>query len=74
MKSQYTAFRAQETIRQEVKILAKHPQLGRLIDDLPSEFRELVITFGQGAYIARYRFNLDSIVILALRNAREAGY
>jgi len=73
-KSEDAAFRAQETIRQEVKALAKHPQIGRLIDNFPPDYRELVIEFGQGAYIARYRFDSDWVVVIAVRHGREAGY
>jgi plasmid stabilization system protein ParE len=73
-KSQDAAFRAQETIRREIKVLAKRPQIGSLVDDFPPDYRELVIEFGHSAYIARYRFNVVWVVILAIRHGREAGY
>lgn len=73
-KSQDAAFRAQEKIRREIKALAKRPQIGSLVEDLPAEYRELIIEFGQSAYIARYRFNADWVLILAIRHGREAGY
>jgi plasmid stabilization system protein ParE len=73
-KSADAAFRAQETIRREVKAIAKHPQIGRLIDNFPPEYRELIIEFGQGAYIGRYRFDAKWVVVIAVRHGREVGY
>ena len=55
-------------------MLAKHPEIGRPVEDLPSEIREWVIEFGQGAYIARYEYDEKQVVILAIRHGRELGY
>jgi plasmid stabilization system protein ParE len=41
---------------------------------LPPEFREWAIEFGQGAYVALYRYDGKQVVILAVRHGREAGY
>jgi plasmid stabilization system protein ParE len=57
-----------------VKALGKHPEIGRLIEELPPEFREWVVEFGQGAYVAQYHYDGRQIVILAVRHGREAGY
>jgi plasmid stabilization system protein ParE len=73
-KSKNAAQRAVKTIRQGVKTLGKHPEIGRPVEDLPPEFREWVIEFGQGAYIALYRYDGKEVVILAVRHGREAGY
>jgi plasmid stabilization system protein ParE len=73
-KSQEAAMRAVKTIRQGVKALGKHPEIGRPIDDFPPEFREWVIEFGASAYLARYYFDGKDVVILAVRHGREAGY
>jgi plasmid stabilization system protein ParE len=73
-KSQDAASRAVKAIRQGVKILAQHPEIGRPIEDLLPEFREWIIEFGQGAYVALYRYDGKQIVILAVRHGREAGY
>jgi plasmid stabilization system protein ParE len=73
-KSTDAAGRAVKAIRQGIKILAQHPEIGRPIDDLPPEFREWVIEFGQGAYVALYRYDEKQIMILAVRHGREAGY
>ena len=73
-KSHSTAKRAVEAIRQGVKLLGSRPEVGRPVEELPSEFREWVIDFGNGAYVALYRFDGKEIVILAIRHGREAGY
>lgn len=73
-KSRQAATRAVKAIRQGVKALGKHPQMGRPIDDLPPEFREWIIEFGHGAYIALYRLDGKEVVILAIRHSSEAGY
>jgi plasmid stabilization system protein ParE len=73
-KNLEAALRAQDTIRREIKILATHPEIGRPIEDLPPNYRELVIEFGQGGYVVRYQFNAEWVVILGIRHGREAGY
>jgi plasmid stabilization system protein ParE len=73
-KSSDAAKRAVKAIRQGVKALGKHPEIGRPIDGLPTEFREWVIEFGSGAYLALYRRDAKEVVILAVRHGRELGY
>lgn len=73
-KNREAALRAQDTIRREIKILATHPQIGRPIEDLPPNYRELVIEFGQGGYVVRYRFDAEGVVILSIRDGRENEY
>jgi plasmid stabilization system protein ParE len=73
-KSRDAARRAVKAIRQGVKALARHPEIGRPVKELPLEFREWVIDFGHGAYVALYHYDGKQIVILAVRHGREAGY
>jgi plasmid stabilization system protein ParE len=73
-KSRDAAKRAVKGIRQGVKALGKHPEIGRPVEGLPSEFREWVIDFGHGAYVALYHYDGKEVVILAVRHGREAGY
>jgi plasmid stabilization system protein ParE len=73
-KSQDAAKRAINAIRQSLKLLGKHPEMGRPVDELPTEFREWVIEFGSGAYVALYHYDGKEVVILAVRHGREAGY
>jgi plasmid stabilization system protein ParE len=65
---------AVKAIRQGVKSLGKFPQMGRPLDEMPPEFREWVIEFGSGAYIALYHFDGKEVVVLAVKHGREAGY
>jgi plasmid stabilization system protein ParE len=73
-KSPEAAQRAVKTIRQGVKALAKHPEIGRPVEEMPLEFREWVIEFGRGAYLVLYHYDGKQAVILAVRHGREAGY
>jgi len=73
-KSQDAARRAIRTIRQGVKVLGKRPEIGRPVEEMPLEFREWVMEFGQGAYVALYHYDGNEVVILAVRHGREAGY
>ncbi|WP_234265382.1 type II toxin-antitoxin system RelE/ParE family toxin [Hydrogenophaga sp. NFH-34] len=68
------ARRAVQTIRQGVKVLTLQPGMGRPIEDLPVEFREWLIDFGDSGYVARYRLDGDAIVVLAVRHQKEAGF
>lgn len=73
-KNRDAAKRAVKAIRQGVKALAKHPEIGRPVDDLPPEFREWIIEFGHGAYVVIYHFDGKQVLILAIRHGREGGY
>ncbi|MEE9102427.1 type II toxin-antitoxin system RelE/ParE family toxin [Pseudomonas nitroreducens] len=68
------ARRAGQIILQATQALGAHPQMGRLIDDLPVVYREWPIDFGDGGYLARYRIDGETLVLLAIRHQREAGY
>ncbi|AXO14578.1 type II toxin-antitoxin system RelE/ParE family toxin [Thalassospira indica] len=73
-KNPDAARRAGEAIRQGVKVLGAHPNLGRLVDDLPEAFREWLIEFGDSGYVVRYRIDADTVTILVIRHQREAGH
>lgn len=73
-KDPAAAQRAVGAIRKSVKVLRQHPAIGRPIDEMPEEFREWVIDFGDSGYVARYRYDLQSVTILAIRHQREAGF
>ncbi len=68
------AKRAVKAMRDEVKVLALQPGIGRPIEDLPEEFREWVIDFGDSGYVACYRVNAEAVTILAVRHQKEAGF
>jgi len=73
-KSPDAAKRAVKAIREGVKVLAHHPDIGRPIEDMELEYREWLIDFGDSGYVALYRFDGQLAVILAVRHQREAGY
>lgn len=73
-KSAEAARRAGEAIRQGVQVLGEHPRLGRMVDELPEEFREWLIDFGDSGYVVRYRVEESAVTILAIRHQKEAGY
>ena len=73
-KNRDAAKRAVKAIRQGVRLLAKFPEMGRPVEELQTEFREWVIEFGSGAYVALYRYDGKEVVILVVRHGREAGY
>jgi plasmid stabilization system protein ParE len=73
-KSHDAATRAVKAIRKGIKTLVKHPEIGRPVEELPPEFREWVIEFGGGAYVALYHYDGKGSVIPAVRYGWEAGY
>ncbi len=73
-QSPEAAQRAIQAIRQGVKALAKHPRIGRTVEEMLPEFREWIVEFGHGAYVVLYHFDGKEAVILAVRHGREAGY
>jgi plasmid stabilization system protein ParE len=73
-KNPDAARRAGEAIRLGVEALGAHPRMGRLVEDLPDQYREWPIDFGDSGYLARYRFEGDTVTILAVRHQKEAGY
>ncbi|MGY2199966.1 type II toxin-antitoxin system RelE/ParE family toxin [Pseudomonas gingeri] len=72
-KNADAAKRAGEAIIQGVRLLAAQPQIGRLVDDLPDEYREWLIDFGDSGYVARYRIDIDTVTVLTVRHQKEAG-
>ena len=59
-------------ILEALRILEKHPRIGRYAGD---EQRELVISHGRTGFIALYEFDeaRDRVIVHALRHQREAG-
>ena len=68
------AKHAIKTVRQGVKVLGHQPGTGRPIEDLPDEFREWLIDFGDSGYVTRYRIAADAVTILAVRHQKEVGF
>lgn len=73
-KNILAAREAVKAIRQSIVILEQRPEIGRPIEEMEPEYREWPIAFGSGGYVALYRFSGQSVIIVALRHQREAGY
>lgn len=74
VKNITAARRAVKAIRDGVKILAGHPQIGRPIEGMDEAFRDWIVDFGDSGYVARYHVADDRITILAVRHQKEAGF
>ncbi|MBK6613267.1 type II toxin-antitoxin system RelE/ParE family toxin [Ottowia sp.] len=68
------ARRAVKAMRHGVRVLGLQPGVGRPIDDMPDEFREWIIDFGDSGYVARYHIDPDAVTILAVRHQKEVGF
>jgi hypothetical protein len=73
-KNPAAAKRAGESIVKAVKVLGLQPQIGRPVPDMTEQYREWPIDFGDSGYVARYRFDGETITILAVRHQKEVGY
>ncbi len=60
-------------VAEAVRVLRHHPLIGRPAEDA---LRELVISRGRTGYLALYSYEEaeDTVLILAIRHQREAGY
>ena len=67
------ATRAISAILDKLAFLVRFPLLGPADPDRP-DTRQLFITFGAAGYVARYRVHDDTVIVLAVRHMREAGY
>jgi plasmid stabilization system protein ParE len=73
-KNPIAARSAVSAIRQGVKILASHPEIGRPVDNMEPEYREWPIAFGSNGYVALYHYHAEIALITAVKHQREAGY
>lgn len=73
-KNANAATRAAKAIREGVKILARHPEIGRPAEEMEPEYREWPIDFGDSGYVALYRYDGETVIVLSVRHQREAGY
>lgn len=68
------ASRAVGAIRQQVKILAHQPAIGRPVAEMDPAFREWLVAFGDSGYVVQYRHSGDLVLITAVRHQKEVGY
>ena len=68
------AKRAATAIAKAVLLLEQQPQIGRPVEEMRIEYRELPIDFGDSGYVALYRYEDDLVTVLSLRHQKEVGY
>jgi plasmid stabilization system protein ParE len=68
------AKRAVKTIREGVQRIALQPNSGRPVDDMEPAYREWLIDFGESGYVALYRYDGNTAVILAVKHQKEVGF
>jgi plasmid stabilization system protein ParE len=64
------AVRAANRIKDASKILDDNPEAGIPVEDL-FPFRDLLIPFGSGNYILRYRVEDTHVIIVSVKHSRE---
>ena len=69
-KNPPAAQRAASRIKEAVQILRENPEAGKPVEDLVA-FRDLVIPFGNGNYVLRYREEVNRVVIVRVRHNKE---
>jgi plasmid stabilization system protein ParE len=69
----YAALETATLIADGLRILSRHPLIGRPIEEGK---RELVIHRGRTGYVAQYRVDadFDRVLVIGIRHQREAGY
>ena len=73
-KNMDAAKRAVGSIRKGIKVIELQPGIGRPIANMEPEYREWMIEFGASGYVAKYRLDGETAVVLAVRHQKEAGY
>ncbi len=69
-KNPSAAKRAASKIKEGALTLMSNPESGRPVDSL-SSFREILIPFGAGNYVLRYREDNVSIVVVRVWHSKE---
>ena len=69
-KNPVAAQRAAKRILEGKKILQDNPSAGIPVEELV-DYRELLLTFGSGEYIIRYRLDKNIVIIVRVRHSRE---
>lgn len=70
-KDALAAERAMRTISSSADKLQGLPEIGRPMGDDTGR-RELIVPFGAGAYVLRYRIHRATVVIIRVWHGREA--
>jgi plasmid stabilization system protein ParE len=67
------ARRAVSVTRKAVSMLHTNMFIGKPVEDMP-DFRDMVIPFGSSGYLLRYRIEIDTVLIVAVKHGKEAGF
>ena len=68
------AQRAAKRIIEGVKLLQENPEAGVPVEN-HVDYRDLILSFGAGDYIIRYRIEMTSrITIVRVRHSKEEGF
>jgi plasmid stabilization system protein ParE len=67
------AQRAAATIRNTIRILEQYPDIVHPVEELP-DFHDLVVPFGAGNFVVRYRIHGETVYVVAIRHNREEGF
>lgn len=73
-KNPAAAQRAIVLIRTSMKIVEQHPEIGRPAEGMDPAYREWLIDFGGSGYVALYRLDGPTAVMLAVKHQKEVGY
>lgn len=69
-KNPSAAQRAASRIKEGAMMLVTNPELGRPVEGLIA-FREVVVPFGAGNYVLRYREDGDKIAVVRVWHSKE---
>ncbi|WP_245191063.1 type II toxin-antitoxin system RelE/ParE family toxin [Jannaschia formosa] len=64
---------AMRAIRGGMRIVEDEPDIGRPVEGMDADFRDRLIPYGDSGYVARYRIDGDTAVVLRIRHQKEAG-
>ncbi len=73
-KNPAAAKHAAATIIKTIKTLEDYPEIGRPADEMDPTYRELLIGYGDSGYVALYRYNGQSVTVIAIRHQKETGF
>ncbi len=71
--NQEAARRAVRLIKAAVMQIATHPRIGKPVEGF-LDYHEIVIPFGASGYVVRYRIKKDTVLIIAVKHGKEAGF
>jgi plasmid stabilization system protein ParE len=61
------------SMRKAVSMLHPNVFIGKPVEDMP-DFRDIVIPFGSSGYLLRYRIAHDTVLTVAVKHGKEAGF